>query len=68
MRSSSSSWKLFWEEVRDRIERISLDEKARFERKMNATTEEYENKIQEISKNNEDAIDNLLEEKNILEN
>lgn len=35
---------------------------------MNATTEEYEDKIQEIRNNHEDAINNLLEEKNILEN
>ena len=34
---------------------------------MNATTEEYEDKIQEIRNNHEDAINNLLEEKNILE-
>jgi hypothetical protein len=30
---------------RERIERRSLDERARFERKMNASIEEYEDKI-----------------------
>lgn len=35
---------------------------------MNATTEEYEDKIQEIRNNHEDAINNLLEENKILEN
>ena len=44
-----------------------MDERARFERKMNASIEEYEDKIQEIRNNHEDAINNLLEEKNILE-
>jgi len=34
---------------------------------MNASIEEYEDKIQEIRNNHEDAINNLLEEKNILE-
>ena len=37
--------KKFYEEERERIERRSLDERARFERKMNANTEEYEDKI-----------------------
>jgi uncharacterized protein YlxW (UPF0749 family) len=56
---------LVWE--RERIERRSLDERARSERKLNASIEEYEDKIQEIRNNHEDAINNLLEEKNMLE-
>jgi uncharacterized protein YdaU (DUF1376 family) len=59
--------KRFYEEERERIERRSLDERARFERKMNASIEEYEDKIQEIRNNHEEAVNNHLEDKNILE-
>lgn len=44
-----------------------MEEKQRYEKKMNQTIEDYEDKIQEMSNNHEEAYNVLEEEKNATE-
>lgn len=59
--------KLFYDGEKERIEKRSLDERARADRKLNTTIEEYEERISEMRNNHEDALNILQEEKNYLE-
>jgi len=44
-----------------------MEEKQRYEKKMNQTIEDYEDKIQEMTNNHEEAYNCLEEEKNATE-
>ena len=59
--------KLFYDGEKDRIEKRSIDERARADRKLNNTIEEYEERISEMRNNHEEAMNILQEEKNYLE-
>jgi hypothetical protein len=59
--------KLFYDGEKERIEKRSLDERARAERKLNTTIEEYEERISEMRNNHEEGILVLQDEKNYLE-
>jgi len=59
--------KLFYDQEKERIEKRGLDERARAERKINQSIEEYEDRISEMRNNHEEAMNVLLEEKNALE-
>ena len=51
--------KLFYDGEKERIEKRSLDERARADRKLNQTIEEYEERISEMRNNHEEAL-NIL--------
>lgn len=59
--------KQFYDGEKERIERRGLDERARADRKLNSTIEEYEERISEMRNNHEEAMNILQEEKNYLE-
>ena len=59
--------KLFYDSEKERIEKRTLDERARADRKLNATIEEYEERLGEIRNNHEEAMNILQDEKNYLE-
>lgn len=48
--------KLFYDGEKDRIEKRSIDERARADRKLNNTIEEYEERISEMRNNHEEAM------------
>ena len=58
---------MFYDGEKERIERRGMDDKARAERKLNGTIEEYEERISEMRNNHEEAMNILQEEKNYLE-
>jgi hypothetical protein len=51
--------KMFYDGEKERIERRGIDDKARAERKLNGTIEEYEERISEMRNNHEEAM-NIL--------
>lgn len=59
--------KMFYDGEKERIERRGMDERARADRKLNSTIEEYEERISEMRNNHEEAMNILQEEKNYLE-
>ena len=59
--------KQFYDGEKERIERRGLGERARADRKLNSTIEEYEERISEMRNNHEEAMNILQEEKNYLE-
>ena len=59
--------KTFYDGEKERIERRGLDERARADRKLNNTIEEYEERISEMRNNHEEAMQVLQDEKNYLE-
>lgn len=58
---------MFYDGEKERIERRGMDERARADRKLNSTIEEYEERISEMRNNHEEAMNILQEEKNYLE-
>lgn len=51
--------KLFYDSEKERVEKRSLDEKARAERKLNQAIEEYEERLSEMRNNHDEAM-NIL--------
>lgn len=51
--------KMFYEGEKERIERRGVDDRARADRKLNSTIEEYEERINELRSNHEESM-NIL--------
>ena len=59
--------KRFYEEDKERNEQRIKDEKTKAQRKFDMNVEEYEERINDLNANHEDAMSALLDEKAALE-